>query len=94
MTTLSDKELIGLPVETKSGTALGKVQGFQMDADTGTITQYTVKSNNPLKELFGKELLVAASQVITITAEKMTVDDLLAGEKGRVPAPSGVPTAL
>ncbi len=86
MNQLSNKQIIGLPVETQSGTALGRVRGFVLDADRGIIAQYVVKSANPLRELFGKELLIAASQVITLTAEKMVVDDLVAAEKKRSPA--------
>lgn len=92
MNQLSDKQLIGLPVETQSGTALGKIRGFVVDADHGSIAQYVVKNANPLRELFGKELLVASSQVITLTAEKMVVDDLVVAEKKRAPATA--PTAM
>lgn len=90
MSKISDKQLLGLPVETESGTALGKVHGFHVDVEHHTILQYVVRSTNPLKGLFSRELLVAPSQVLSITEQKMVVDDLVAAEKKR--APATVPT--
>ncbi|PIS42817.1 MAG: hypothetical protein COT24_01655 [Candidatus Kerfeldbacteria bacterium CG08_land_8_20_14_0_20_40_16] len=78
---ISNKKIIHLPVFTKSGKELGKVAGFEIDVDAQTITRYYVKSSNLIAELFAKELIIAAAQVISITEEKMTVEDLDLKEK-------------
>lgn len=86
MSKISDKQLFGLPVETESGTPLGKVQGFHMDAEHHAVVQYIVKNSNPLKDFFNRELLVAPSQVLSISEQKMVVDDSVVAEKKRAPA--------
>lgn len=85
---ITDKQLIGLPVETKSGTHLGKVHGFSLDPLSHAVLQYTVKNTTLLHDLFGKEYLIAAAQVLSLTEEKMVVDDLTVQESDRVPAAS------
>lgn len=81
---LRDKNIIHLPVFTKSGEELGKTCGFEVDVDTHVVTQYYVKSHHLIAELFAKELIVAASQVISITNEKMIVEDLDLKEKNQL----------
>lgn len=73
---LSDRKIIHLPVFTKSGKELGKVSGFEIDTNTQAIKRYYVKSHRLVAELFSKELIIGATQVISITDQKMTVEDL------------------
>lgn len=87
---LTSKHLLGLIVETKSGQPLGKVQDFCVDPLSQCITQYTVKHGNLLG--FGQELLIASSQVISISQEHMIVDDLAVPQKS--PTTSEVPTSI
>lgn len=75
--TLSSEQLIGLRVRTQSGSVLGRVKSFEIDMETGRIAQYLVSD----RRWFGRSLLVNRSQVIQITAEKMIVEDGLAGIK-------------
>lgn len=94
--TLHAKKIIGLGVETKSGQHLGRVQNFSLDPMTQAVTDYTVKSDRLLGELFAKELIIGASQVVSLTEEKMVVDDLVLkeGVPNAVPSSSPVvPTA-
>lgn len=79
---LKKNELINLPVLTKSGQALGRVSDFEIDPLSQKILKYYVKSNNLIKELLVQELVVAAEQVISITKEKMVVEDNLVKEPG------------
>lgn len=73
---LDYKDLINLPVETQSHQNLGKVAGLVLDADGQNIYQYRVKPSG-LGGLFSHELLIHRQQVISVTADKLIVDDLV-----------------
>ena len=73
---LSGQQLKNLPVTTKSGQLLGKVKGIEINTDTQNISKYIVKSNQITKRLVGKELIISASQIISIDNQK-TVDNSL-----------------
>jgi len=83
--TLNKEKLIGLPVFTQSGEGLGKISDFEMEPQSQKIIQYYVSSKDLIKEIFSKELIINSSQVISITAEKMVVEDNLvkAGQSKR-----------
>ncbi|MFH0819409.1 MAG: PRC-barrel domain-containing protein [bacterium] len=79
---LTTKDLISLPVETKSGEKLGKIAALEIDCETQQIVCYYVKSSNPIKDLvFQDQLIISPVQVISITAEKMVVEDGVIKEK-------------
>jgi sporulation protein YlmC with PRC-barrel domain len=95
---LTEKELLGLSVETKSGQALGVVNGFEIDVDSQKIVRYFVKPNNIIKNFLVSELVVDFQQVILITKEKMIVDDNVKKEKAyikkaKLPAKEAIPLA-
>ncbi len=73
---LDYKQIIGLPVETQSSQSLGKIAGFQFEAESQSVFQYSVKPLG-LVHLFSQELLIHRNQVISISNEKMIVDDLV-----------------
>jgi len=73
--------LINLSVETKSGNALGSVNGVDIDAETHCVKTYRVKSKGIIKRLLNDELLISSTQVISIDKEKMVVNDNVVGEK-------------
>ena len=75
MTLLPDDLLFKLPVYTKSGTHLGRLVGFEFDADRQEIARYRVRPKGLAAQMLKSPLLVARSQVLEITDEKMTVDD-------------------
>lgn len=76
---LSSKDLINLPVYTQSDKYLGKVLSFEIDADTQTVIKYYVRAGSLAAELLGesKELIISQNQVISLTEEKMVVEDLV-----------------
>lgn len=74
---ISYKKLKKLPVETTSGEVLGHVDDVVVDVDTHEVAQYEVKASI----LSSKRYLIARQQVISITSEKMVVDDAVVGEK-------------
>ena len=69
---MSWQQLKNLPVITRGGQALGHVDGIIFDPEMHSIVQYEVRQGMPLAR---RTLLVAATQVVSITAERMTVDD-------------------
>lgn len=70
------KQLLGLPVETKSGDKLGLIDGFNLESDSHLIYQYLVKPAG-LSKIFSQELIINRQQVLSLSAEKMVVDDLV-----------------
>jgi len=74
---------------TQSGQDLGRVSTFDVDAGSQTITHYYVRTGL-IKGLWHEELMVAASQVISISVEKMVVEDTVMPAVGQtVPQPVG-----
>lgn len=84
---MSWQQLKSLPVVTRGGQAVGHVDGLVFDPETHAIVQYEVRQGLPLAR---RTLLVSASQVLSITAERMTVDDVVGrtevASEQRVPA--------
>lgn len=77
---ISSKDLVNLPVYTVSSHYLGRVSSFEIDAESQLVVRYYVRmgslSARLLKE--SRELIVANSQVVSLTEEKMVIDDLVA----------------
>lgn len=71
---ISSADLINLPVYTQTGQRLGRVTFFEIDIDTHTISHYHVKTGL-IKGLWHQELIIHQSQVISISKEKMIVED-------------------
>ncbi len=88
MKILSDN-LIGLPVYTENGRSLGKVDSFEIELETSLITHYHI-STGLIKGLWHQKLVVSRSQVISISKEKMIVEDNSVQEvkSGLVPSPA------
>jgi sporulation protein YlmC with PRC-barrel domain len=71
---IQSNDLINLPVYTQSGQHLGRIDSFDIDLETYTITHYYVKTGL-IKGLWHQQLVIAQSQVISISKEKMVVED-------------------
>lgn len=76
---ISSADLINLPVETQSGQHLGRVAAFDIDVDANTIIHYHV-STGLIKGLWHQRLLVHYSQVVSISSQKMVVEDNIKAE--------------
>jgi sporulation protein YlmC with PRC-barrel domain len=72
---LKKNDLINLPVYTRSNQHLGRVADFEVDPQTQQIVRYEVKSGGIIGDLLSKELLVSREQVVSISPEKMVVED-------------------
>lgn len=75
---LTKKQLIGLPVKTRSGQELGVVTDFELDIDQHTIVGYRVKKSKLLPDFVADELVIRPKQVVTISQDAMIVEDLAA----------------
>ncbi len=71
---ISSDDLVNLPVYTQSGQRLGRVTSFEIDIDSYTISRYYVKTGL-IQGLWHQQLIIHQSQVISISAEKMVVED-------------------
>lgn len=69
---VSDKQLFNLPVETQSGDPLGHIIGMEIESDGQRIWRYHVVKG---ALVFKKEYLIAPSQVVSISKERMVVED-------------------
>jgi sporulation protein YlmC with PRC-barrel domain len=72
---VNTKQLIGMPVDTKSGSALGRVASADFDAETGRIATLHVKARNVIQGLLNEEFLVDWSQIVEITEAHVVVQD-------------------
>lgn len=99
---ITARELLHIPVYTKSGQFLGRVVDFEIELDSQTISKYQVKTGGLVSGLFGKLLLIDRQQVIAITREKMivkngTVPDCVRDieeAKLRMPASAGISSEM
>lgn len=72
---LNSDQLNGLPVFNRNGDFLGKIKSFEIDADSQSIINYQIKSQQKIKGLFKGNLVVRRNQVLAIDEEKMIVED-------------------
>ena len=75
MELISDKELKNLPVIGKSGAAIGRVVGYELDVDAQNIVNYIVKAKQSVKGIFKNSLIISRDQVIEVNKTRMLIDD-------------------
>lgn len=76
---LSSQTLLRLPVVTRNGVRLGKIVGFDFEAETQTIMRYHVR-----RTFFRTQFLISRTQVVSINEKEMIVEDLMEGESARL----------
>ena len=69
------KTLNHLPVENRSGDKLGRIVDFEMDPENHQIVVYVVRPSRLTSPLVKSDLRISDSQVVSLTAEKMVVED-------------------
>ena len=87
---IDSRKLTGLTVATESGEILGKVLSFDVDVDSHAIVGYHVGPGGWSRT---ERFLIAPAQVVSVTAERMTVSDstVRAAEGERAAAMASVP---
>jgi sporulation protein YlmC with PRC-barrel domain len=80
MAVLEEKKLLKLPVETKGGTGLGRVIGFDVELESQSILRWHVRPNGLASRMLSHPLIVSREQVLSISEEKMVVDDAVEKE--------------
>ncbi len=79
-----------LPVYTKSGQHLGRVVDVEVEARGSQVVYYHIAPTVPLVgKLWHKKLLVSPRQIVSLSADKMVVEDNVSAE---VEAPAGLVT--
>lgn len=81
MAMLLAQNLINLPVFTESGEEVGRIADFEIALDGQKISAYYVSPGRFLTGLFKNNLLIRPSQVISISKERMIVEDGAVKEK-------------
>lgn len=76
-----------LPVHTVSGQALGSVVDVTIDPDTQSVIQYHVKPSRLVPDAMWSPLLIHHSQVVSISADGMVVDDASIQRRQNSPLP-------
>lgn len=89
---ISDRDIIGLPVETEGGVNLGRVKRIEFDSESQEILSYWVRGSWIVRPL-SKYLIIGRGAVIAIDKEKMVVEDLEYKEAQAEAAPLPVKTA-
>ena len=74
------EKLNNLPVETRSGRELGRVNGLDVETESSLVKNYRVKGNG----FFANKFIISRDQVISINEEKMVVDDAAVSVKSEV----------
>ncbi|MCR4256085.1 MAG: PRC-barrel domain-containing protein [Candidatus Uhrbacteria bacterium] len=92
---LNSKAILGIPVETRAGQTLGRLGSLDVDAETGRIKTFHVKSGNLVSGLLGDELMVAWEQAVELTDERLVVADtaLPVGSRALAQATQTAPSA-
>lgn len=77
---LSLHKLHNLPVETQAGQSVGRVVDVELDAETQSVQTYHIRSRTFIPGLFEQKLLIDRRQVISLTEEKLIVEDAVSAE--------------
>ncbi len=75
---ITAQKLLGLPVETQAGEKLGKVVDIEIDVESHLVRKYHVKSGSVITGIFHNVLLVDRTEVVSVSKEKMIVEDRVA----------------
>lgn len=78
MITLSNKNIIGLSVVTKSGFVLGRIRDFDVDLETQSILRYFVRNRSLTSKILSEgleEVIISRNQVLSFSDTEMVVDD-------------------
>lgn len=78
---LNTKDMVGVPVVTRSHQAIGKVASYDLDAVTGQMVRMHVKTGGLVAGLLRNELYVAAASIVSMSLEEVVITDNAASEE-------------
>ncbi len=92
---LNTKDMVGVPVETRSGERVGKVTSFDLDDATGRLVAMRVKSRGLVSGLIADEMIVAWDAIIELSPSKVVIADgaVKIGATQLTQAKQAIPTA-
>lgn len=70
------KKIIGLKVETKSGQKLGRVNDFELEEASMNLKKIYVRPHSYVKGFAAGNLIIDRNSIISISTEKIVVEDL------------------
>jgi sporulation protein YlmC with PRC-barrel domain len=79
---VNTKDMIGVPVHTKSGEHVGKVANFDLDVLTGHLQTMHVKTKGIMAGVMSEDIMVPWDAIIEMSAEKVVVRDGVVPIKG------------
>ncbi|MBI5077146.1 hypothetical protein HZB94_02080 [Candidatus Falkowbacteria bacterium] len=87
------KKLRKIPVETESGVNLGRVVDVELDAEKHLVSKYFVaKTTFGVSKIFDAgQLSIAPNQIVSVSNEKIVVEDNVCREEKRVSADQQIP---
>ena len=71
---IDGKKIIGLPTFTRSGQRIGKVKSVELDLLTDKVLYILVRPTL-FKRLLCRQFIIHRDQVVSLTEEKLIVDD-------------------
>ncbi len=75
------KQLKHLPVETTGGMRLGRIVDIEIETESHHIVTYVVQPGRLTQPIARRSLRINRSQVVSLTNERMIVDDLVSGTR-------------
>ncbi len=75
---VNSKRLSHTPVRTRSGANIGKVASLDLDAETGRLVTLHARVSGMVSGLLEHEVLVAWSQVVSLSETEVIVEDAAA----------------
>lgn len=68
-------QIINLSVYTQFGNYLGRVVDAEINGESYRIDKILIKSSNPFKNLFQGRLIIDASQIVSVSSDRIVVKD-------------------
>lgn len=72
---IRQKKLVGIPVRTASGQAVGRLADIELDTDTGRLEAIVVRTSGLIPGLIHHEVQVAWPQIISLCETEAVVAD-------------------
>lgn len=88
------KRLIGLPVRTVGGSALGHVIDFEIEIDEGSLRALLVKPGGLVQGLVGEDLRIEWSRIVEVRQDLVLVEDSVSSVPEVASIRSAMPAGL